>query len=130
VSSRSQASGSNSIFWLDSPGIYYASRIASISAPGNRTPEKDEVDACSPFLFRQLEAIRPRLICCLGAPAARTVLGLKEGMQKIRGRFYDYGGAKAIATVHPAYVLRNPREEKILREDFEKIRDFLKQPHA
>ena len=47
-------------------------------------------------------------------------------MLKIRGRFYDYGGTKALATVHPAYVLRNPREEKILREDFEKIRDFLK----
>ena len=46
-------------------------------------------------------------------------------MLKIRGRFYDYGGAKAMATVHPAYVLRNPREEKILREDFDKIREFL-----
>jgi uracil-DNA glycosylase len=56
------------------------------------------------------------------------MLGLREGMLKIRGRSYDYGGAEAIATVHPAYVLRNPREEKILREDFEKMREFLKQP--
>jgi uracil-DNA glycosylase len=108
----------------------YICNVVKCRPPGNRTPEKDEVDACSPFLFRQLEAIGPRLICCLGAPAARTVLGLKEGMLKIRGRFYDYGGAKAIATVHPAYVLRNPREEKILREDFEKIREFLKRPGA
>jgi uracil-DNA glycosylase family 4 len=106
----------------------YICNVVKCRPPGNRTPEKDEVDACSPFLFRQLEAIEPRLICCLGAPAARTVLGLKEGMLKIRGRFYDYGRTKAMATVHPAYVLRNPREEKILREDFEKIRDFLKQP--
>jgi uracil-DNA glycosylase family 4 len=108
----------------------YICNVVKCRPPGNRTPEKDEVDACSPFLFRQLDAIKPRLICCLGAPAARTVLGLKEGMLKIRGRFYDYGSAKAIATVHPAYVLRNPREEKILREDFEKIREFLKQPGA
>ena len=56
----------------------------------------------------------------------KTVLGLKEGIAKIRGRFYEYGDAKALATVHPAYILRNPREEKILREDFEKIREFLK----
>jgi uracil-DNA glycosylase len=108
----------------------YICNVVKCRPPGNRTPEKDEVDACSPFLFRQLDVIQPRLICCLGAPAARTVLGLKEGMLKIRGRFYDYGGAKAIATVHPAYVLRNPREEKILREDFEKIREFLKRPGA
>ena len=116
---------------LESVGIkredVYICNVVKCRPPGNRTPEKDEVEACSPFLFRQLEAIEPRLICCLGAPAARTVLGLKEGMLKIRGRFYDYGGAKAIATVHPAYVLRNPAEEKILREDFEKIREFLQQ---
>jgi len=115
---------------LESVGIkredVYICNVVKCRPPGNRTPEKDEVDACSPFLFRQLDAIQPRLICCLGAPAARTVLGLKEGMLKIRGRFYDYGNAKAMATVHPAYVLRNPREEKILREDFEKIREFLK----
>lgn len=104
----------------------YICNVVKCRPPGNRTPEKDEVEACSPFLFRQLQAIHPRLICCLGAPAVRTLLGVKEGMLKIRGRFYDYGGSKALATVHPAYVLRNPREEKILREDFEKIRDFLK----
>jgi uracil-DNA glycosylase family 4 len=104
----------------------YICNVVKCRPPGNRVPEPDEVDTCSPFLFRQLESIRPRLICCLGAPAVRTVLGLKDGILKIRGRFYEYGGAKALATVHPAYVLRNPREEKILREDFQKIRDFLK----
>ena len=104
----------------------YICNVIKCRPPGNRTPEKDEVDACSPFLFRQIESIKPRLICCLGAPAVRTVLGIKEGITKIRGQFYNFGAAKALATVHPAYVLRNPREEKILREDFEKIRDFLK----
>jgi DNA polymerase len=104
----------------------YICNVVKCRPPMNRTPEKDEVDACSPFLYRQIEAIKPRLICCLGAPAVRTVLGIKEGITKIRGQFYDFGSCKALATVHPAYVLRNPREEKILREDFEKIRDFLK----
>jgi uracil-DNA glycosylase len=104
----------------------YICNVVKCRPPGNRTPERDEVEACSPFLFRQIESIRPRLVCCLGAPAVKTVLGLKDGILKLRGRFYDFGGAKALATVHPAYVLRNPREEKILREDFTKIRDFLK----
>lgn len=103
----------------------YICNVVKCRPPGNRTPERDEVEACSPFLFRQIDAIRPRLVCCLGAPAVKTVLGLKEGILKLRGRFYDFGASKALATVHPAYILRNPREEKILREDFEKIRDFL-----
>ena len=104
----------------------YICNVVKCRPPGNRMPERDEIEACSPFLFRQIEAIGPRLICCLGAPAARTMLGIKEGITKVRGQFFDYGNAKALATVHPAYILRNPREEKILREDFEKIRDFLK----
>jgi DNA polymerase len=104
----------------------YICNVVKCRPPGNRTPEKDEIETCSPFLFRQLEAIKPRLICCLGAPAVRTVLGIKEGITKIHGQFYDFATSKALATVHPAYVLRNAREEKILREDFEKIREFLK----
>jgi uracil-DNA glycosylase len=103
----------------------YICNVVKCRPPGNRTPEKDEVEACSPFLFRQVEALKPRLICCLGAPAVRTVLGIKEGITKIRGQFFNFGSSKALATVHPAYILRNPREEKILREDFEKIREFL-----
>jgi DNA polymerase len=106
----------------------YICNVVKCRPPMNRTPEKDEVEACSPFLYRQIAAIKPRLICCLGAPAVRTVLGIKEGITKIRGQFYDFGSCKALATVHPAYILRNPREEKILREDFEKIRDFLRNP--
>jgi DNA polymerase len=103
----------------------YICNVVKCRPPGNRTPEKDEIEACSPFLYRQIESINPRLVCCLGAPAARTLLGIKEGITKVRGQFFNFGAAKALATVHPAYVLRNPREEKILREDFEKIRDFL-----
>jgi len=104
----------------------YICNVVKCRPPGNRVPERDEVETCSPFLFRQIEAIKPRLVCCLGAPAVRTLLGIKEGITRIRGQFFDFGQGKALATVHPAYILRNPREEKILREDFEKIRDFLK----
>ncbi|MGH9452891.1 MAG: uracil-DNA glycosylase, partial [Terriglobia bacterium] len=104
----------------------YICNVVKCRPPGNRTPERDEVETCSPFLLRQIKAIHPRLICCMGIPAVRTVLGIKEGITRIHGRFYDYGTIKAMATVHPAYVLRNPREERILVEDFEKIRDFLK----
>ncbi|HEV2419446.1 MAG TPA: uracil-DNA glycosylase [Terriglobia bacterium] len=106
----------------------YICNVVKCRPPGNRTPESDEIAACSPFLFRQIDAIHPRIICCLGAPAAHTVLGIKEGITKVHGQFFDYRGAKAMATVHPAYVLRNPREEVILRDDFAKIRDFLKSP--
>lgn len=105
----------------------YICNVVKCRPPANRTPEADEISACSPFLFRQIQAIHPRLVCCLGGPAAKTVLGIKEGITRMHGRLLDYGAAKAMATVHPAYVLRNAREEVILREDFEKIRDFLKQ---
>jgi uracil-DNA glycosylase family 4 len=104
----------------------YICNIVKCRPPGNRTPERDEIETCSPFLLRQIEAIRPRLVCCLGAPAMKTLLGIKEGITRVRGQFFDYGSTKAFVAYHPAYILRNPREEKILREDFEKIRDFLK----
>jgi DNA polymerase len=104
----------------------YICNIVKCRPPMNRTPEKDEVDACSPFLFRQIQAIQPRLICCLGAPAMKTLLGIKEGITKVRGQFFDFASTKVMVAYHPAYVLRNPREEKVLREDFEKIVEFLK----
>lgn len=104
----------------------YICNVVKCRPPGNRTPFPDEIGMCSPFLLRQVRAIKPRLVCCLGAPAVRTVLGVKEGITKIRGRFYDFQGTRALATVHPAYILRNPREEKILREDFQKIAEYLK----
>jgi uracil-DNA glycosylase family 4 len=106
----------------------YICNVVKCRPPGNRTPLPDEIEMCSPFLLRQIAVIRPRLVCCLGAPAVRTLLGIKEGITKIRGRFYDFQGTQALATFHPAYILRNPREEKVLREDFQKIAEFLKMP--
>jgi uracil-DNA glycosylase len=106
----------------------YICNIVKCRPPNNRTPLPDEIETCSPFLFRQIRTIKPRLVCCLGAPAVKTLLGVKEGITKIRGRLYDFQGTKALPTFHPAYILRNPREEKILREDFQKIVDFLNSP--
>src|SRR5690348_12421112 len=106
----------------------YICNVVKCRPPNNRTPLPDEIETCSPFLLRQIQAIKPRLVCCLGAPAVKTLLGAKEGITKIRGQFYDFQGTKALPTFHPAYVLRNPREEKILREDFQKIVDFLGSP--
>jgi uracil-DNA glycosylase len=104
----------------------YICNVVKCRPPGNRTPLPDEIEMCSPFLLRQIRTIKPRLVCCLGAPAVKTLLGVKEGITKIRGRLYDFQGTKALPTFHPAYVLRNPREEKTLREDFQKIVEFLK----
>jgi uracil-DNA glycosylase len=106
----------------------YICNVVKCRPPDNRTPLPDEIETCSPFLLRQIRTIKPRLVCCLGAPAVKTLLGIKEGITKIRGRFYDFQGTKALPTFHPAYILRNPREEKILREDFQKIVEFLNSP--
>ena len=106
----------------------YICNVVKCRPPNNRTPLPDEIETCSPFLLRQIKAIKPRLVCCLGAPAVKTLLGVREGITKIRGQFYDFQGTKAMPTFHPAYVLRNPREEKILREDFQKIVEFLNSP--
>ncbi|HET9179691.1 MAG TPA: uracil-DNA glycosylase [Terriglobia bacterium] len=106
----------------------YICNVVKCRPPDNRTPLPDEIETCSPFLLRQIRTIKPRLICCLGAPAVKTLLGVKEGITKIRGQFYDFQGAKALPTFHPAYVLRNPREEKVLRDDFQKIVEFLNSP--
>lgn len=106
----------------------YICNIVKCRPPNNRTPLPDEIATCSPFLLRQIKTIKPRLVCCLGAPAVRTLLGVKTGITKIRGQFYDFHGTRALPTFHPAYILRNPREEKVLREDFQKIVEFLKSP--
>ena len=106
----------------------YICNVVKCRPPNNRTPLPDEIEMCSPFLLRQIRTIKPRLVCCLGAPAVKTLLGVKEGITKIRGQLYDFQGTKALPTFHPAYVLRSPREEKILREDFQTIVEFLQVP--
>ena len=103
----------------------YICNVIKCRPPNNRFPEKDEITTCSPFLLRQLEAIKPKIICCLGAAAAQTLLRTKSSIGWLRGRFQDYRGAKIIVTYHPAYLLRNPEAKRDVWEDMKKIRALL-----
>ena len=103
----------------------YICNIVKCRPPSNRTPEEDEIAACSPFMFRQIESIRPRVICCLGAVAAQTLLGTKTTVGKLRGRFHDYRGIQVMPTWHPAYLLRNPNAKREVWDDVKKIRSLL-----
>ncbi len=89
----------------------YIGNVVKCRPPGNRTPEREECDTCSPFLMRQIDAIRPRVIVALGAVAAKNLLGLNDSMASLRGRVYDCRGARLIVTYHPAYLLRDPRQK-------------------
>lgn len=104
----------------------YICNILKCRPPQNRNPEGDEIAACQPFLFRQIAAIRPRVICALGTFGAQTLLRTKEPISRLRGQFIDFHGAKFIATFHPAYLLRNPNEKRKVWEDVQKIRDYLR----
>jgi uracil-DNA glycosylase family 4 len=104
----------------------YICNILKCRPPGNRNPEGDEIAACQPFLFRQIAAVRPRVICALGTFGAQTLLKTKEPISRLRGQFIDFHGAKFMATFHPAYLLRNPNEKRKVWEDVQKIRDYLR----
>jgi DNA polymerase len=84
----------------------YIANVVKCRPPKNRDPEKDEVATCSPFLFAQIEAIRPSVIVTLGAPAARTLLNTKIGITKLRGTWQSFRGIPVMPTFHPAYLLR------------------------
>ena len=103
----------------------YICNVIKCRPPGNRTPERDEMETCSPFLFRQLEAIRPEAIVALGATAARILLGANESMQRLRGRWFDFRGSKLLVTYHPAYLLRDPSKKKEAWEDMKELLRFL-----
>ena len=103
----------------------YICNVVKCRPPGNRVPEPDEIAACSPFLFRQLGSIRPKIISCLGAAAAQTVLKTKAPIGKLRGRFHDLCGIKVMPTWHPSYLLRNPDAKRDVWEDMKKIRTLL-----
>ena len=104
----------------------YICNILKCRPPQNRNPESDEIAACRPFLFRQIAAVRPRVVCALGTFGAQTLLCTKEPISKRRGQFIDFQGTKLMATFHPAYLLRNPNEKRKVWEDVQKIRDYLR----
>jgi DNA polymerase len=98
--------------------------------PGNRNPEPDEVAACEPFLMRQLRAIGPEVIVALGKFAAQTLLRSKTPITQLRGRWFDYQGVMLMPTFHPAYLLRNPGDKKLVWEDIQKVMRVLGLPIA
>ena len=93
--------------------------------PGNRNPEPDEVAACSPYLVRQIELLRPRVILALGTFAAQTLLQTRESIGKLRGRIHRYYGVPLIVTYHPAALLRNPAWKRPTWEDVQLARRLL-----
>jgi len=103
----------------------YICNVVKCRPPDNRLPEKDEIATCSPFLLRQLAAIQPKVICCLGACAAQTMLGTNQGISRFRGEWFDFRGSKLIATYHPAYLLRNPNAKGEVWKDLQKVMGVL-----
>lgn len=101
----------------------YIANILKCRPPNNRDPQPTEVATCCPFLFRQIQVIRPRLIVALGKFAAHTLLNTSEKISQLRGRFYAYGDAKLMPTYHPASLLRNPGFKKNVWEDMKMVRD-------
>jgi DNA polymerase len=108
----------------------YIANIVKCRPPGNRTPERDECETCSPFLLRQIDAIKPKVIVALGAVAAKTLLGLNDSMGQLRSHSYEFRGARLFVTYHPAYLLRDPRQKGEAWKDLQQVMKFLglKQP--
>jgi DNA polymerase len=109
----------------------YIGNVVKCRPPGNRTPADDEMEMCAPFLWRQLAIVRPRIIVALGRPATQLLLGSKEAMSRLRGRFYEFPGphlaglglgeSRVMPTYHPAYLLRNPDAKKDVWADLQQV---------
>jgi uracil-DNA glycosylase len=103
----------------------YIANVIKCRPPQNRNPEPDEVEQCEPFLFRQIDAIKPKVIVALGKFAAQCLLKTTEPITRIRGREYRYRDAILIPTYHPAYLLRNPSSKREVWEDMKRVRELL-----
>jgi DNA polymerase len=103
----------------------YIANVIKCRPPGNRNPEPDEVAMCEPFLFKQIDIIKPKVIVALGKFGAQTLLRTLDPISRLRGRVYDYRGAKLIPTFHPAYLLRNPASKREVWEDMKLVRKLL-----
>ncbi len=113
---------------LDRSAAYIAN-IIPWRPPGNRTPTPQESQICLPFILRQIELANPDILVCLGGPAAQALLGVKEGIKRTRGRWFSFHTGtreiRAIATFHPAYLLRSPLEKRLAWRDFVAIKKAL-----
>ncbi len=115
----------------------YIANVVKCRPPGNRTPERDECDTCSPFLMRQIAVIKPKVIVALGAVAAKNLLAINAPMSELRGRFYDFTptgirssdpgwqGTKLAVTYHPAFLLRDPRQKGEAWKDLQMVMKYL-----
>ncbi len=109
---------------LQRPDVYICN-VVKCRPPGNRTPEPDEMETCGQFLFRQLEAIRPKAICVLGATAVRALVpGERDGVTKLRGRWFKWHDIPVMVTYHPSYLLR-PYNQSAKREAWEDLKTVL-----
>jgi DNA polymerase len=105
----------------------YIANVIKCRPPDNRNPDPDEVATCQPFLFQQIDAVRPRVIVALGTFAARTLLKTQDPISRLRGRIYEFRGAKLIPTFHPAFLLRSPDRKRDVWEDMKKVRALLQE---
>ena len=103
----------------------YIANVIKCRPPDNRNPEPDEVESCEPFLFRQVDTIKPKVIVALGTFAAKSLLKTTDSISRLSGRVYDYRGAKLVPTFHPAFLLRNPSCRREVWEDMKKVRALL-----
>jgi DNA polymerase len=115
----------------------YIANVVKCRPPGNRMPEPDECETCSPFLMRQIAAIKPRVVVALGATAAKNLLAMNSSLGELRGRFYDFKpagirstdsawpGARLAVTYHPAYLLRDPRQKGEAWKDLQMVMKYL-----
>jgi DNA polymerase len=109
-----------------SRGDVYIANVIKCRPPGNRNPEPSEVATCSPFLMRQIDIIRPKVIVALGTFAAHALLGTDAPISRLRGHVHEFrGGIKLIPTFHPAFLLRSPDRKRDVWEDMKKVRALL-----
>jgi len=99
----------------------YIANVVKCRPPGNRDPEPEEVESCEPFLLRQIELIEPRVLIGLGKFAVQTLLRSKTPISRLRGNWHDYHGIKLMPTFHPAYLLRNPGDKRLVWEDIKSV---------
>jgi DNA polymerase len=109
-------------------GEVYICNVLKCRPPNNRNPLPNEAANCWPFLREQLEVIKPKLICTLGAPATRRLMGTDESIGRMRGAVHDYFGTPLIATYHPAYLLRDPRQKGKVWDDMKMALKILGRP--
>jgi DNA polymerase len=103
----------------------YIANVVKCRPPENRLPERDEIETCSPFLMRQIDVIKPKVICTLGSCSAQTLLQTTQGISRFRGEWFDFRGAKLMPTYHPAYLLRNPAAKSDVWKDLQKVMAVL-----